>query len=149
MQRVYIETSIVGYLRQRSSPQIVAAARQLLTRRWWDSERGKYDLVTSQYVIDEASRGDVSLARERLVSLAGIRRLELKGGISELVEELMSQRILPRKAEMDALHLATWNCAHLANGQVRQRIRALFSDSGLWTPVICTPEELIDYDANR
>ena len=41
LERVYIETSIVSYLRQRQSPQIVAAARQLLTQQWWDEERGK------------------------------------------------------------------------------------------------------------
>ena len=38
MPRVYIETSIVSYLRQRSSGQVVTAARQLLTRRWWVGE---------------------------------------------------------------------------------------------------------------
>ena len=41
MPRVYIETSIVSYLRQRPSAQVVAAARQVLTRRWWDDERGE------------------------------------------------------------------------------------------------------------
>jgi len=56
--RVYIKTSIVIYLRHRPSPQIVAAARQVLTRRWWDDERTNYELVTSQHVIDEAADGD-------------------------------------------------------------------------------------------
>jgi hypothetical protein len=42
MPIVYIETSIVSYLRQRPSGQIVAAARQLITQRWWDHERNKY-----------------------------------------------------------------------------------------------------------
>ena len=55
---VYIETSIVSYLRQRPSSQVVMAARQLLTHRWWNDERGNYELVTSQFVLDEASAGD-------------------------------------------------------------------------------------------
>ena len=40
MATVYIETSIVSYLRQRPSSQVVMAARQLLTHQWWDDERG-------------------------------------------------------------------------------------------------------------
>ena len=55
---VYIETSIVSYLRQRPSSEIVMAAHQLLTHRWWNNERTKYELVVSQYVIDEAAAGD-------------------------------------------------------------------------------------------
>lgn len=34
MDTVYIETSIVSYLRQRPSSQVVMAARQLLTHEW-------------------------------------------------------------------------------------------------------------------
>ena len=58
MLAVYIETSVVSYLKQRPAAHVVAAARQHLTRRWWDDERSKYQLVTSQYVIDEAALGD-------------------------------------------------------------------------------------------
>ena len=58
MDIVYIETSIFSYLRQRPSGEVVAAARQLLTRRWWESERLNFELVTSQYVIDEEMLDD-------------------------------------------------------------------------------------------
>ena len=64
MTTLYIETSIVSYLRQRPSSQVVMAARQLLTHEWWNQERENYELVTSQYVIDEASDGDPVLAAE-------------------------------------------------------------------------------------
>jgi hypothetical protein len=36
MPTLYLETSIVSYLRQQPSTQVIAAARQLLTRRWWN-----------------------------------------------------------------------------------------------------------------
>lgn len=77
MPRLYIETSIVSYLRQRSSGQVVTAARQLLTHRWWEKERSNYDLVTSQFVIDEAADGDPQLAQERLDTLDDIPLLQL------------------------------------------------------------------------
>ena len=46
MDTLYIETSIVSYLPQRPSSQVVMAARQLLTHRWRNAERSKYELVT-------------------------------------------------------------------------------------------------------
>ena len=52
MPTLYVETSIVSYLRSRPSAQVVAAARQLLTRKWWETERPTYELVTSQYILD-------------------------------------------------------------------------------------------------
>jgi hypothetical protein len=36
---VYIETSIVSYLAARSSSDIVVAAHQRLTQRWWQERR--------------------------------------------------------------------------------------------------------------
>jgi hypothetical protein len=64
MATVYIETSIVSYLRQQPSSQVIVAARQLLTHQWWSLERSKYELVTSQFCLDEAADGDPSLAAE-------------------------------------------------------------------------------------
>jgi len=72
MDTVYIETSIISYLRQKPSSQVVTAARQVLTHRWWNNERTNYQLVVSQYVIDEVSGGDPSLAADRLRALDGI-----------------------------------------------------------------------------
>lgn len=106
MATVYIETSIVSYLRQRPNAQVVMAARQLLTHRWWDEERGNYDLVTSQYVIDEASVGDPVLAAERLQSLKGIPLLPLDPQIAEIADEIIARAILPPKAAVDAFHIA-------------------------------------------
>ena len=65
MDRVYVETSVVSYLRQRPSGQLVSAARQVLTRKWWDRDRSLYELVTTQYVLDEAAQGDSQLAAAR------------------------------------------------------------------------------------
>ena len=72
MDTVYIETSIISYMRQKPSTHVVLAARQLLTHQWWNDERSNYQLVASQLVIDEASAGDPTLAAERLHLLAGI-----------------------------------------------------------------------------
>ncbi|MBC8875121.1 MAG: type II toxin-antitoxin system VapC family toxin [Planctomycetes bacterium] len=157
MDTVYIETSIVSYLRQRPSGQVVMAARQLLTHQWWNHERSKYELVVSQYVIDEASAGDPTLAAERLQSLDGIPLLPLDPEIARIADEIMTRAILPPKARADALHIAmvahhriqyllTWNCRHIANATILARIHTLLTDLSIPIPVICTPEEMVNDD---
>jgi predicted nucleic acid-binding protein len=158
MTTVYIETSIVSYLRQPPSSQIVMAARQLLTHQWWNNERGKYELVTSQYVIDEASDGDPVLAAERLQLLDGIPLLPLDPQIGIIAGEIMARAILPPRASIDALHIAlvahhgiqyllTWNCKHLANATILPRIYQVLTDLGCPIPIICTPEEMVSDDS--
>ncbi len=160
MQTVYIETSIVSYLRQRPSAQVVMAARQLLTHQWWHRDRANYDLVTSQYVVDEASIGDPILAAERLQSLDGIPLLPLDAEIETIANEIMSRAILPPKAAVDALHIAavafhrieyllTWNCRHIANAKILPRIHDVLNDLGIPIPMICTPEEMVDDDSEE
>ncbi len=155
MPTVYIETSIVSYLRQRPSSQVVMAARQLLTHQWWNDERRNYELVTSQFVLDESAAGDPVLAAERLQSLDSIPLLPRDAQIGVIAGEIMSRAILPSKALVDALHIAmvahhgidyllTWNCKHIANAKILPRIYEVLTDLGYSAPIICTPEEMVD-----
>jgi len=157
MDTVYIETSIVSYLRQRPSSQVVAAARQLLTHKWWQTERGRYELVVSQYVVDEVSAGASTLAGDRLRALDGIPVLPHAPEVVSIAEEIMSRAILPHRAQVDALHIAavahhriqyllTWNCRHIANAKILPRIHGVLIDLGIPIPIICTPEEMLGDD---
>ena len=134
------------------------AARQLLTNKWWDTERTNYELVVSQYVLDEVSAGDPTLAAERMQALARIPLLPNAPEITRIAKEIMSRAILPAKAQVDALHIATvahhriqylltWNCKHIANAQILPRIHQVLTDAGVPIPVICTPEELLGNDS--
>jgi len=108
MPTLYVETSIISYLRQRPSSQVVMAARQLLTHRWWNEERANYELVTSEFVIDEASAGDPELAQERLDALKGIPLLTFEPQIEIISDEIMDRAILPPKA---------WACVSIVGDQ--------------------------------
>lgn len=57
MQGVSIETSVVSFLRVNSAASAESVTRQSLTRRWWNLHRQRHELVTSQYVLDEADAG--------------------------------------------------------------------------------------------
>lgn len=154
MNTVYIETSIVSYLRDRPSGQLVTATRQLMTKQWWDEEKAHYELVTSQFAIDEASLGHPKLAAERLESLKSLPLLPQTPEIIEIANEIISQAALPTKARLDALHIAsaahhevqyllTWNFKHIANANLFPKIQEVLLGAGTSIPIICTPEELL------
>jgi hypothetical protein len=159
MPTLYVETSIVSYLRSRPSAQVVAAARQLLTRKWWETERPNYELVTSQYVLDEAADGDAEVASVRLAALAGVPLLPVENAILSIADEILRKAILPRSASVDALHIAmvahhqvdyllTWNCSHIANAKILPMVFDVLDGRGLPRPIICTPEELLTDDTD-
>ena len=72
-----------------------------------------------------------------------------------LAEDALRRVGLPPKTAIDAVDVATaaqkemdywltWNCKHIANPSFRRKIEEMLSDHGLASPVICTPQELIN-----
>src|SRR5262249_59511615 len=76
---VYIETSIVSYLTARPTSDLLVAAWQKTTVDWWDTQRNRFDLYTSNVTIEEAGRGNPEAAAGRLEALAGIPLLPMIG----------------------------------------------------------------------
>ena len=155
MPTVYIETSIISFLRENPKASTDSILRQQMTRSWWDFHRGRYELVTSQYVVDEASAGNATYAAERLKYLAQIPLLPIGDDIDRLAAEILARAILPMDALLDALHIAstavnrvdyllTWNCKHIANPMILPRVFRTLDDFGLPFPVICTPKDMMD-----
>ena len=152
--KVYVETTVISYLAASPSRDIVVAAHQQLTREWWE-RRDRFELVVSQAVVDEVSRGDTAVAARRLALSAQIPLLDLGDNVNEFARELLRSRAVPAKANLDAVHIAvaavnhvddlvTWNCTHIANAAVRGKIEEACRSAGLPTPTICTPEELME-----
>lgn len=80
--------------------------------------------------------------------------LELTQAVRELGINFLNQSNLPPKAEIDAIHIATatvhninylltWNCRHIANPQIQQKLRKISLNLGYQLPTICTPYELL------
>jgi hypothetical protein len=72
----------------------------------------------------------------------------------ELAAELIAQGAVPANKPEDGFHIAiaathgtdyllTWNCAHIANAEVRHIVEDVCRSLGYEAPVICTPEELM------
>ncbi|HEX6641739.1 MAG TPA: type II toxin-antitoxin system VapC family toxin [Thermoanaerobaculia bacterium] len=152
---VYLETTIVSYLvGWLSRNDLQVAAHQELTRRWWTTRRGYFELFGSTLVVDEASDGDPHLAGERLRFLQEVTLLRVTDAAYELKRELLRRTQIPRKAENDALHiaiaavngiefLATWNCKHIANAVTLPLVYDVCRAEGYEPPLVCTPHELL------
>jgi hypothetical protein len=153
-RRIYIETTIPSYLTARPSRDIIQAARQQLTREWWEVERHNYDLCISQIVLDEAAAGDAEAAQRRMAVIDTLPLLDLTFEVDGLAETIMQSGLLPASASRDAVHIAvtvvhqvhfllTWNCRHIANATIFRDLQHIIMSAGYDVPVICTPEELL------
>lgn len=153
---VYIETSIISYLVGWLHPRNpIVAGNQMLTRDWWENRRQDFDLFSSGAVIDEALKGDPRRASERLELLSHMTMLSVTSAARELATVLLRETRLPRKADIDALHIAiaaihgveyllTWNCRHIANANILPAVYNVCRASGYEAPLVCTPQELIE-----
>ena len=72
-----------------------------------------------------------------------------------LADTYFSALTIPEKARADAYHLAiaswhgidfivSWNCIHIVNGRIKRLIEEVNAGQGIRTPIICTPEELME-----
>jgi len=158
---LYLETTIPSYYTARTSRDLIVAARQAVTAEWLTKESHKYDIYASQFVLDEAAEGDSEAAEKRLNFLLPFPLLEITDEVILLTEIILNTRLFPEKAVRDVSHIAvtsahgieyllTWNCNHINNANIKERLRKIFEDKGLYFPIICTPEELAeDEDENR
>jgi predicted nucleic acid-binding protein len=160
MKTVYIETSVVSYLTALPARDLLAAAWQNATSRWWEGQRQHFELFTSQLVIDEAGKGHPEAAKRRLQSLADIPHLSMPDAVTDLAKALLQEGALPNRATDDALHVAisayhgvdyllTWNCRHIDNAEMKPLIRSVCAVHGHICPEICTPLELMGEEDER
>jgi hypothetical protein len=103
---VYIETTIPSYATAKPSGDAVVAGRQAITKFFWEYERYKYDLVISQDVVAECSRGDPEAAARRLEFISGIEQLKRPVGLDALASHYQKILGIPDDAKTDCVHLA-------------------------------------------
>ena len=72
----------------------------------------------------------------------------------DLARKFLERNLIPAKAVEDAFHVAiattqgmdfllTWNCRHIANAEVMDRLEAVCLEVGFQMPTLCTPEQLM------
>ena len=100
-------------------------------------------------------QGDVDYAAQRMELVAELDVLAFSEDVEDLIRAYHHRLGLVGSATADLPHLAyavaynmdyllTWNCKHIANGQVIRRLNVVNDELGRSTPVIVTPEELLE-----
>lgn len=152
--RIYIESTIPSYVVARPARDLLQAARQQITKDWWDFQRARHELFTSQVVLDEIAVGEREMAQRRLELMAEIAVVELSSAAETFAVQVLQSGLLPPNADGDAAHIAlatvhkldillTWNCRHIANAAMVGRLRRLAEKQGLILPEIYTPDEFL------
>ena len=153
--RVYVETTLPSYLTAFRSSDPRRALHQQITREWWQVAPQRFEWFISDLVWEEISDGDPSAAKERQDAVEGIPRLTINDDVLHLAVVYELSLGIPPKAKSDGLHLAiavahdmdyfvTWNCAHLMNVDVIRKLRAANLREGRVTPIIITPEAMLE-----
>ena len=106
MDIVYIETSVVSHATALPSSDPATVVLQDQAQRWMAEQGPLYELVSSQFVIDEASMGDPDAVIRRLAMLDGIPVLPVNPDADTVADEIVSRLMMPASARLDALHVA-------------------------------------------
>ena len=152
---VCIETTVLSYLVAKPSRDLIVAAHQQTTQDWWEQAVPLLEPFVSAVVLDEVARGDELAAAERLSHMASFPVLEVVPEVLELAGAYFSAIDIPEKARADSFHLAlaawhgtdflvSWNCTHIVSGRVRRTLEEINAAREIRTPIICTPEELME-----
>jgi hypothetical protein len=155
MRTVYVETTIPSYLAAHPSRDLIIAAHQQITHEWWRTARDRFSLFVSEAVWDEIQAGDSGAASRRLEVVEGLPILAYSDDVMALVRAYDERLGFVGRARADIVHLAlavaygmdyvvTWNCRHLANGETIRRLRDANEELHRATPIIVTPEELLE-----
>ena len=154
MPSVYLETTIPSYLAAHPSRDLIMAAHQQITHDWWLNAQERFDLYISDAVLNEIRGGDPDAAVRRLAIVNGLPVLQLNGDVRNLVHEYDRRLGLVGRARADLPHFAfavayemdylvTWNCRHIANGEVIRRLLNANAELQRSTPLLITPEEIL------
>ena len=155
MPSAYLETTIPSYLAAHPSRDLIIAAHQQITHEWWREAPRRFDLYVSEAVLDEIRNGDPEAVVRRLAIVEKLPILELNDEVRALVQAYDQTLGLVGRARADLPHFAfavafemdylvTWNCAHIANGEIVRRLREANAELNRFTPLIVTPEEILE-----
>lgn len=152
---VYVETTIPSYLTSEPSRDLIVAANQQVTHTWWRTAAERFDLVVSEFVLEEIDAGDVAMATRRRALLDSVLVLRETADVVTLLDVYRPRLGLTGRARGDLPHLAyavaynvdciaTWNCKHLSNPLLIHRRTRVNADLGRPTPSILTPQSLLE-----
>ena len=152
----YLDATIPSFYYEVRPETILKAWREI-TVEFWRQAQGRYELYISDETIRELQ--DVGYPDEKrrqcLALIGGFPRLLISAEVIDLAAYYVAEGVMPSTDLGDAFHLAfatwyriqylvTWNCKHLANANKFEHINVLNSRRRLISPMIVTPQQLLE-----
>lgn len=153
-KRVYIESSVIGWLTAKQPADLLKQAKQQQVKAWW-TVRHRWDCFLTTTVLTEINRGDPEAAARRREKARSLPERTTPPEVDDLAELLLARKLVPKVAAADAHHLAeaafhkahyllTCNQTHLDNLELRSRIEESIRGWGLIPAKVVTPERLLE-----
>ena len=151
--RIYLDTSIIGYLYQEAQPEKMADTQRL----WEQIKNGEYETLISDLLLEELGNNPNEEIRNILLEFLAEIDYEIVSvtpEIERLAVMIISHGILTKKSYDDCLHIAialvhncnllvSWNFKHLVNIRTINGVRAISNLEGYRNIDIVTPTLLI------
>jgi len=155
MDKVYLESTIPNYLASKESVLLTTLSKQASTREWWRKYSNKYELVVSEAVIDEIRMGNQTEAKKRLSFVSGAAVLVQNPKVLSLHAMYVKKFGLSRKEQVDIIHIAfavaygidyllTWNCKHINNPVIVEKMHLVNNRINEKSPLIMTPQAFLE-----
>jgi predicted nucleic acid-binding protein len=158
--KIYLDTSVINFLFADDAPEL-----KNITIELFDNyiQTNKYSTFISDFVLFEIEKTNNIEKREKLLNVIEKYRIEIissnyQNEIMELANKYIENRVIPKKSETDAYHIAvcvlnninylvSWNYKHLANVNKEQQIRMINIQQKYLNELrIITPLELLSYE---
>jgi len=154
-KKIYLDTSVISYLRQEDSPVQMAETQQF----WSILKTGKYDVFISNATVVELTNC-VEPKRTELLSLLEeieYNFIDTEGNeeIASLAAEIEKLEIIPAKKVLDRLHIASaiygdcniivsWNFEHMVNVKTIDGVRMVCFANNMAPVDIYSPAVLLE-----
>lgn len=150
---LYLDTSVLNFAVGGAEPHHVAATQTLFRQLQTGIFTASISAVVIQEILaaPEPRRSDLT----RLVEAHKLSVLELDAAAETLTQRYVEHRLVPRRYENDARHIAvavvnnldaivSWNFRHMVNVKTRLAVQGINRLEGYHEIEIVTPEEVIE-----
>lgn len=152
--RLYLDSSILGWSLNRSSPGRLAEANLLLQQIASGSFIGAYSWVSVQEI--EAAPAHIAKKLWQKIKQAKLKpvTMRLKNQADELAQKYCDKKIVPLDFKTDALHIAiatlwkadalvSYNFEHIVSLEVMVAVNKINKELNLKELFLCQPQEVI------
>lgn len=149
---IYLDTTVISAYWYEGH-DVLALARRIMTREWWEHDRYEFSIWTSKVTLIELQAGKYPRQGDAVALAERLRLLTWDRASHEFARHLAASGIVPPTKPNDAMQMAiasvhridyllTWNYSHLANLQAQRRLEELCREAGYRAPAMVTPESI-------